>query len=135
MLAFFIPNPLLLNGFGEFSIGLTAGRGIEGAGDAERRMEGDEPKDERRLCEIAGGFIGSANEVGVPGMEGAGEAGASDNASGAIWARSPCSGGAGLLEEIRRPGRSIFVTLLCWLRENCPSLVLRLYMWTDRSED
>lgn len=89
MLALLMPKLPLLYGFGEFSIGLTAGRGIEGAGDAERRIDGDEPKDDRRLCEIAGGFIGSANEVGVPGIEGTGEAGANDDASAATCARSP----------------------------------------------
>lgn len=80
MLAFLAPGP---NGLGELSIGLTAGNGIDGAGDADRLIEADDPNDERRLCEIAGGFIGSANEVGVPGIDGAGEVGATDNASGA----------------------------------------------------
>lgn len=68
-------------GLGEFSIGLTAGNGIEGAGDADLRMDGEDPNDERRLCETAGGFMGSAKEVGVPGMDGAGEPGASEDAS------------------------------------------------------
>lgn len=57
--------------------------------------------------------MGSAKDVGVPGIEGAGEPGASDNVSVGMYGRSPGSGGAGLLEEILRPGRSIFVTLLC----------------------
>ena len=70
--------------------------------------------------------MGSAKDVGVPGIEGAGEPGASDNESAGINGRNPVSGGAGLLEEILRPGRSIFVTLLCWFRVNCPSFVLRL---------
>ena len=41
-------------------------------------MDGDEPNEDRLLCEIAGGFIGKAKDVGVPGIEGegAGEAGA-----------------------------------------------------------
>lgn len=112
MLAFFTPKPELANVFGELSIGRTAGKGIEGAGDAERRMEGDEPNEERRLCEMAGGFMGSASEVGVPGIDGAGDPGARDNASGAIYARNPGSGGAGL-DEILRPGKSILVILLC----------------------
>jgi hypothetical protein len=30
---------------------------MEGAGDAERRIAGDEPKEERRLCEVGGGCI------------------------------------------------------------------------------
>jgi len=52
---------------------MTAGRGIEGAGDIERRIDGDEPKDDRRLCEVIGGFIGIARLFGVPGMEGTGD--------------------------------------------------------------
>lgn len=46
--------PMLLM-LGEF--GMTAGNGIEGAGEAERRIDGDDPKDERRLCEVGGGCI------------------------------------------------------------------------------
>ena len=57
-------------GFGECSIGLTAGNGNDGAGEADRRIPGDDPKEERRLCEV-GGFIGF-REDGVPGMEGIG---------------------------------------------------------------
>lgn len=57
------------NGFGDFSIGNTAGRGIDGAGEAERRIEGDDPKEDRRLWDIAGGFIG-IRDVGVPGIDG-----------------------------------------------------------------
>ena len=76
MLAFFIPKPAY--GLGEFSIGRTAGSGMDGAGDADLLIDGDEPKEERRLCDIAGGFIGKAKDIGVPGIEGdgAGEAGA-----------------------------------------------------------
>ena len=110
-LAFLIP--VTPNGFGEFSIGLTAGKGIDGAGEADRRIDGEEPKDERRLCEIAGGFMGSAKEEGVPGIDGAGETGFTTVASSWIGVREPRSGGAGLLEDIRRPGKSILVTLLC----------------------
>lgn len=80
MLAFLTPNAPY--GFGEFSIGLTAGNGSDGAGDADRRIDGDDPKEDRRLCEYAGGFIGRARDVGVPGMEGPGDAGASDTESG-----------------------------------------------------
>jgi hypothetical protein len=43
-------------------LGITAGRGIEGAGDAERRIDGDEPKEDLRLCDVGGGFIGRAND-------------------------------------------------------------------------
>ena len=116
MLAFLTPK--LPYGLGEFSIGLTAGKGIDGAGDADRRIDGDEPKDERRLCEIAGGFMGSANEVGVPGIEGPGDPGFKDEISGPMCVRIAGSGGAGLLDEIRLAGRSIFVILLYWLRVN-----------------
>ena len=91
MLAFLTPIPAPRYGFGEFSIGRTAGSGIDGAGDAERRMDGDEPKEERRLCVIAGGFIGSARDVGVPGIEGAGDAGARDVDSSPINDRDPRS--------------------------------------------
>ena len=54
------------------------------------------------------------------------------------------SGGAGLLDEIRLPGRSIlrFMPTLGSLdsisrlsRVNCPSLVLSAYMCTERSDD
>lgn len=91
-------------------MGRTAGNGIEGAGEADLRILGEEPKDDRRLCEIAGGFMGR----GVPGTEGdgAGEYGASTVPSGRVCGRIPRSGGAGLLVDIRR-GRSIFVILLC----------------------
>ena len=50
-------------------------------------------------------------------------------------ARRLGSGGAGLFEETRLLGRSILVILLCWLRVNWPSFVLRLYIWTERSDD
>ena len=126
MLAFFTPTPAPMYGFGEFSIGRTAGKGIDGAGEAERRMEGEEPKEDRRLCEIVGGFMGKASDVGVPGIEGPGEAGARDAESRGVYGRAPDSCGAGLLADILRPGRSILVTLLCWLKVGCPSLVLRL---------
>ena len=48
ILAFFTPSPPSRPGEGTSS-GLTAGNGKDGAGDADRRIEGDEPKDERRL--------------------------------------------------------------------------------------
>jgi hypothetical protein len=52
---------------------MTAGNGSEGAGDTDRLIDGDEPNDERRLCEVGGGFIGSARLCGVPGADGIGE--------------------------------------------------------------
>ena len=51
-------------------MGITAGRGSVGAGEAERR---DENEDLRLWLTTLGGFMGSGNEVGVPGAEGAGE--------------------------------------------------------------
>lgn len=62
---------LVGRGLGEASIGMTAGRGMDGAGLTERR---DEEKDDLRLwLTMLGGFMGSAMEVGVPGAEGTGE--------------------------------------------------------------
>lgn len=56
---------------------MTAGNGIDGAGEADRRMDiaGDAPPKEDLLLwlMVLGGFMGSAREVGVPGQEGAGE--------------------------------------------------------------
>lgn len=49
MFVFFTAKLLAPNGLGEFSIGRTAGNGIDGAGDADLRMDADEPKDDRRL--------------------------------------------------------------------------------------
>jgi hypothetical protein len=71
----------------------------------------------------AGGFIGSARLCGVPGTDGTGEAAPCESASATNEAR-PKSGGAGELEDIRLPGRSIFETLLC--SANCPSLVFNV---------
>ena len=98
-------------------LGMTAGSGIEGAGEAERRIDGEEPKDERRLCEVGGGcMVGRASDCGVPGIDGTGEPMAIESAT--KDARPPKSGGAGLFEDTRRAGRSILVTLLCWANEN-----------------
>lgn len=111
MLAFLTPSPTLY-GLGDASIGMTAGRGRDGAGETDRRMDiaGEAaPKEDLRLWLIVlGGFIGKARDVGVPGQEGTGDPIAFEVGSAANCARSPISGGAGLLEEIRRPGRSIF---------------------------
>ena len=103
-------------------LGITAGSGMDGAGEAERRIEGEDPKDDRRLCEVGGGcMFGKASDCGVPGIDGTGEPIASAE-SPTKDARPPKSGGAGLLEDTRRAGRSILVTLLCWAKENWPSL-------------
>lgn len=76
-------------------------------------MDGEDPNEDRRLCEIVGGFIGSARDVGVPGIDGAGEPGASEGVSAARCPLRLESGGAGLLDDILLDGRSIFATLLC----------------------
>lgn len=57
-------------GFGDASMGITAGSGSEGAGDADRR---DENEDRRLWLTTLGGFMGSGNDVGVPGAEGTGD--------------------------------------------------------------
>lgn len=96
---------------GEF--GMTAGKGIDGAGDADRRIEGEEPNDDRRLWDVGGGcMVGKASDCGVPGIEGTGEP-IARLLSPTKEARPPKSGGAGLFDDIRRAGRSILVTLLC----------------------
>jgi hypothetical protein len=75
MLAFLTPR--LAYGFGDASIGITAGRGSDGAGETDRRMDiaGEAaPKDDLLLwLMVLGGFIGSADDVGVPGHEGVGD--------------------------------------------------------------
>jgi hypothetical protein len=49
---------------------MTAGSGIDGAGETDRLDE----KDDLRLWEnTLGGFMGRAIDVGVPGVEGTGE--------------------------------------------------------------
>lgn len=128
-LAFFIPEPTVVIecGLGEASMGMTAGSGIEGAGDGERREE----KEDRRLwLTTLGGFIGNEVDVGVPGADGTGEPIDVAESRTESWARCPKSGGAGLLDEMRRGGRSA----LTWLASlgalssvpsvYCPSLVL-----------
>lgn len=112
-----VPIPPML---GEF--GMTAGKGIDGAGEAERRMDGEDPNEVRRLCDVGGACIeGRTSDCGVPGIDGTGEPVAKVD-SATKEALPPTSGGAGLFDETRRAGRSILVTLLCCARENCPSL-------------
>lgn len=114
--------------------GLTAGRGNDGAGEADLRKDGDEPKEERRLVAINGGSIGRGVVKGVPGFEGAGEAMAR-----LLWlaleVRWAASTGAGLFEDIRRPGKSILLNLPWVDSVAVPSFSLRAYMCTERSED
>ena len=66
--------------------------------------------------------------MGVPGIDadGAGDAGAGGAGSGWCGGRTVPSLGAGLLADIRLPGRSMRETLLCLLRVNSPSLFFRL---------
>lgn len=71
---FLTANPIAAFRLGEEISGLTAGRGSEGAGDADRRNEGEDPNDDRRLEVIRGGSIGRGVVSGVPGFDGAGEA-------------------------------------------------------------
>ena len=64
-----VKPPLILG-----DCGITAGSGIDGDGETDRRTDGVvEPKDDRLLCEVGGGFMGNANEFGVPGAEGIGD--------------------------------------------------------------
>lgn len=70
--AFLTPNPC--PGFGDASMGITAGRGIDGAGDADLRIEVDEPNDDLLLWLIVlGGFMGRPWAVGVLGSDGFGD--------------------------------------------------------------
>lgn len=73
-------RPIAAFKLGEETSGLTAGSGSDGAGEAERRIAGDEPNDDRRLEAVAGGSMGRGVVIGVPGFEGAGEAIASPEA-------------------------------------------------------
>lgn len=72
MLAFLTPSPLRRLGDGTSS-GFTAGNGKEGAGDADRRMDGEEPKEDLRLWDTGGGSMGRFEAIGVPGVDGAGD--------------------------------------------------------------
>ena len=102
---FFTPRPFTL---GEKSIDLTAGSGKAGDGEVDLR---DEPNELRRLAASMGGFIGRENDVGVPGVEGAGDAITAESAINP--ARTGRSGGAGLPELTRLGGRSILEVLPC----------------------
>jgi hypothetical protein len=123
MLAFLTPSPLRPGDV--TSRGLTAGRGKDGAGEAERRMFGEELKEDLRLCDTGGGSIGRCDVIGVPGVEGAGEATATELLV-AGWDRIERSGGAGLPREMRRAGKSILRNFPCEVRVNWPSFVFRL---------
>ena len=119
MFVFRTPRPCT---FGEKSIDFTAGSGRAGDGEVERRRDGDELKELRRLAVSIGGFIGSEKEVGVPGVDGAGDCMTAEDAAGKSLLRTGKSGGAGLFDDIRlRGGRSILEIFPCWDRENWPS--------------
>lgn len=108
-----MPISVLVWMLGEALEGITAGKGKdEGAGETERWRETEELNEERRLCEVGGGFIGSASEVGVPGMDGTGEPTDRFGLSVTKEARPVKSGGAGLLVDILLVGKSILATLL-----------------------
>jgi len=99
---------------------MTAGSGIDGAGETERLEENE---DLRLWLRTLGGFIGKAIEVGVPGAEGTGEPAAIPGTESMAPRadRYPISGGAGLCDEILRGGKSdliwlaIFDGLSSWL--------------------
>ena len=102
----------------------TAGKGREGAGEADRLKEGEDPKEDLLLPETIGGSIGRGVVRGVPGFEGAGDA-IVIPATLAFDALCGCSGGAGLFDEIRLPGKSILLNLPCVERVQVPSFSLR----------
>jgi hypothetical protein len=125
---FLTANPIAALRLGDEISGLTAGRGSEGAGEADLRNDGDEPNDDRRLEASNGGSIGSGVVRGVPGFEGAGDA-IARLLTLAFDARCVSSAagapGAGLLEDIRRPGKSILLNFPCVESVGVPSLSLR----------
>lgn len=116
MLVFLTPTLVLKAG----DWGITAGSGIKGAGETERR---EEPNDDRRLWVDGGGCIGKGRQTGVPGAEGAGDP---TELSAANDGLPLASGGAGLEFDIRRAGRSILAIFPCEASENWPSLLLNV---------
>jgi hypothetical protein len=106
---------------------LTAGKGKIGDGDVERRSDGEELNELLRLAASIGGFMGLENEVGVPGVDGAGEAITAALSREKLLLRDGKSGGAGLLDDtLLRGGRSIRESFPCCERENWPSFDLRV---------
>jgi hypothetical protein len=75
---------------------------------------------------VLGGFIGRARDVGVPGHDGTGDPIALFVESLEFCDRRPMSGGAGLFEDIRRPGRSIFKFIPIFLGSS--SLLSNVYV-------
>jgi len=108
MFVFRTASPMAAFKLGDDISGRTAGKGSEGAGEADRRTAGDEPKEDRLLDAVRGGSIGIGVVIGVPGFEGTGEAIARAPAL-ALEARCTASTGAGLCAETRRPGKSILL--------------------------
>jgi len=96
--------------------GMNAGNGMaDGLGETERLIlcPTCELTDDRLLWEVGGAVNGIARDCGVPGADGRGEPSASVRTSRVNDARcEPGSCGAGLSDEMRRPGRSIFEILL-----------------------
>lgn len=106
-------RPIAAFKLGDEISGLTAGRGKAGAGEADRRIAGEEPNEERRLEAVGGGSIGIGIVIGVPGFDGAGEAMARPVALADECRCNSAGAGAGLCVDIRRPGRSILLNLPC----------------------
>ena len=128
MLVFLTASPMAAFRLGEDISGRTAGSGSDGAGEADRRNDGDEPNDDLRLVGIIGGSMGIDVVRGVPGFDGAGDAMAMLAEAALEWRCDRSGGGAGLLEEILRPGRSSLLNLPCVERVQVPSLSLRVYI-------
>lgn len=129
-------RPIAAFKLGDETSGLTAGKGNDGAGEADRRTAGDvcEPKEDRLLDAVIGGSIGRGVVMGVPGFDGAGEAIANPLAL-AEDARCVVSTGAGLCVDTLLPGKSILLNFPCAWRVHVPSLSFNAYMCTVRSED
>ena len=136
MFVFRTAKPIAAFKLGDDISGRTAGSGKAGAGagEAERRTAGEDPKDDRRLEAVAGGSMGRGVVIGVPGFEGAGEA-IVRPAALVVDARWPVSTGAGLCVDTVRPGRSILLNLPWVDKVQEPSLSLNAYMWTVLSDD
>ena len=83
ILVFLTPRPIPPDKLGEAE-GITAGKGmVDGLGETDRLRfwPACDPNEDRLLCEVGGGFIGSARDCGVPGADGRGDPIASDSAS------------------------------------------------------
>lgn len=121
---------------GELISGLTAGNGREGAGEADLRIAGDDPKEDLREDAVGGGSIGSGVVIGVPGFEGAGDAMARDALAveECLWP-GIASGGAGLCADTLLPGKSILLNFPWVDKVHVPSFSFKAYICTVLSED